>query len=350
MAGGGVVLASQAHAGGKRPSSSTNKGEADVGAAHGHGTLVLYAAEGYDAAIAAAFQKDTGIRVELTDNSTGPLIAQAEAQANNPHWDVIWFDGDSSAQAMDNQGLLLRNWTPNDITNYTPLGKSLLAPDHAYFPTGVTGMGAIGYNPHVVPANEVPRTLNDLLKPQWRGAIAMNDPAISGPAYPLIAGIVQQEGGLQQGERFLEALKQNGLHVYATNSVTIASVLSGREKLALVQDSALINQRESGKPLAIDYLQSGTFTLPSVIAIDAKAPDMAAAKKFVEWVLTPQAQAIMRNPKNGGGDSYFEPVIRGVQPDPAAVRPGVHWVKVNPIVAANEKNSLEEWFHDHITL
>ena len=254
---------------------------------------------------------------------------------------MIWFDGDSSAQAMDNQGLLLRNWTPNDFSNYTALGKSLVAKDHSYFPTGVTAMGAIGYNPHVVSPSELPKTLNDLLKPQWKNEVAINDPAISGPAYPLIAGIVQQEGGLQAGralpgsaeaERiacvFDEQCHHRECPVWAREAGVCAGFGAHRSKG--------VRQAYRHRLPAV-----GRVHASSVIAIDAKAPDMAAAKEFVQWVLTQQAQDIMRNPKNGGGDSYYQPVVQGVQPNPAAVRPGVHWVKVNPIVAAEEKNSLE---------
>lgn len=318
-------------------------------AATNKGVLVLYSAQGYDQAMATAFQKATGIKVELTDDSTGPLIAKAEAEANNPHWDVIWFDGDSSMQAMDNQGLLLRGWTPTDVNNLTQEGKNLVAPDKSYYPTGITAMGAIGYDPKVTPASQVPRTLNALLNPKWKNALAMNDPAISGPTYPLVAGVFQQEGSVKSGENFFLKLKQNGLHVFDTNDTTISQMLSGKVKLAIVQDSALISAKVKGDPIAIDYLRSGTYTLPSCIAISKHAPDMAAAKEFIAWVLSKQGQAVQINPNNGGGDSYYEPVVKGVKPDAAAVRPGVKWVKVNPVKAAQEKNSLEAWFHDHIT-
>ncbi len=318
-------------------------------AATNKGVLVLYSAQGYDQAMATAFEKATGIKVELTDDSTGPLIARAEAQASNPHWDVIWFDGDSSMQAMDNQGLLLRNWTPNDVNNLNTLGKSLVAKDKSYYPTGVTGMGAIGYNPKVTPASEVPKTLNELLQSKWKNSVAMNDPAISGPTYPLVAGVVQQLGSTKAGENYFTNLKTNGLKIYSTNKVTIGAMLSGKVKFAIVQDSALIADKVAGEPIAIDYLRSGTYTLPSVIAISSHAQHMAAAKKFIEWVLSKAGQKVQINPNNGGGDSYYMPVVKGVMPDAAAARPGVRWVKVNPITAANEKNTLENWFHDNIT-
>ncbi|GMA65980.1 ABC transporter substrate-binding protein [Alicyclobacillus fastidiosus] len=345
------VSATNNHSTAKSETGGSASINTDVKTGTNKGTLVLYAAEGYDAAMGAAFEKKTGIKVEVHDDSTGPLITDAESQASNPHWDVIWFDGDSSAQAMDNQGLLLQGWTPNDVNNYTALGQSLIAKDKSYYPTGVTGMGAIGYDPKVTPESDLPKTLNDLLEPQWKNAIAMNDPAISGPTYPLVAGVVQQMASVASGERFFTQLKKNGLYVYDTNSVSINALLTGKVKLAIVQDSALMNDEASGDPIAIDYLQSGTYTLPSVIAIDKQAPDMAAAKEFVEFALSQEGQKVMINPKVAGADAYLTPVIKGVSATPLATssRKNVNWVRVDPITAAMQKNSLETWFHDNIT-
>lgn len=311
--------------------------------------LVLYAAEGYDAAMAKAFQQKTGIIVKLVDMSTGPLVAKIQAERSNPHWDLAWFDGDSTMQSLDNQGLLLRGFTPSDIHNYTPLGNSLLPRDHAYFPTGVTASTAFGYNPKVLPPSQVPTTLQGLLSSNLRGEIAMNDPSISGPTYPFVAGVMQQMG-LAKGKQFFLKLKQNGLHIYRTNKVTLRALLAGREKLIWIQDSALISAKKNGDPIAIAYPKSGTYTLPGVLSIDRHAPDLAAAKEFVAFALSQQGQRVMVNPANGGGDSYYNPIIKGINPNPARQQSGIHWIRVNPIWASRVEGSLQAWFHDNITL
>lgn len=311
--------------------------------------LILYSAQGYDAAMAQAFQKATGIKVTLVDNSTGTIIAKIEAERSNPHWDVVWFDGDSTMQALDNQGILLRNWTPSDAGNYTPLGRSLIARDRSYYPGGVTAAAAIAFNPKVLPPSQAPHTLQALLSPKLRGMVAMNDPSISGPTYPFVAGVLQQMG-LKKGEQFFSALKANDLHVYRTNTVTLGALLAGRAKVIMIQDSALISARQQGSPIDIVYPASGVYTLPDVLGINKQAPDMAAAKRFVEFVLSKQGQRVMINPQNGGGDSYYNPVIKGTAPDKARQQKGIHWVRVNPIWAARVENSVKTWFHDHVTV
>ena len=39
----------------------------------------------------------------------------------------------------------------------------------------------------------------------------MNDPAVSGPTYPFVAGMMNYLGGVAQGEKFYEDLNNNGL-------------------------------------------------------------------------------------------------------------------------------------------
>ena len=310
--------------------------------------LVLYSAQGYDMAMGAAFQKATGIKTVVSDMSTGPVISKVEAERANPHWDVVWYDGDSSMQSLDDQGLLLKGFTPNDFNNYTALGKSLVPADHAYFPGGVTAAAAFAYNPKVLPAKDVPTTLQGLLSPQFKNEIAMNDPSISGPTYPFVAGVMQQMG-LAKGKQFFLNLKKNGLHIYRTNKVTLSALLHGRAKLIWIQDSAITAAIQQGDPIAVAYPKSGTYTLPDVIGIDKYAPDMAVAKRFVEFVLSKQGQEVMINPQNGGGDSFYNPVIKGIRPNPLRKQSGINWVRVNPIQAANVENSVKAWFNTNIT-
>lgn len=311
------------------------------------GHLVLYSAEGYDASMAQAFQKKTGIVVSLVDDSTGNIVARMEAERSNPHWDVAWFDGDSTMQTLDNQGMLLRGFTPADMRNYTPLGLSLLPKDHAYFPTGITAAAAIAYNTRLVPQKDAPTSWQSLLSPYFKNSVAMNNPAISGPTYPFVAGIIQQMG-VKRGEAYFKNLKANGLKVFPTNGVTLQALEEGQVKAIMIQDSALTKAKVSGEPIKLVYPKSGVYMLPGVLAIDSHAPDMAAAKAFAAFVLSPQGQRIMTNPKNGGGDSYFNPIIKGIRPDSARPQAGIHWVRVNAVSAARQFNSIQNWFHENI--
>ena len=160
-------------------------------------TLVVYSAQGYDQAMTKAFQKATGIPVKLDDNSTGPLLTQIEASKNNPNWGLLWVDGATAFAGLDQQGLLQRGFEPK--ADWNSLGLQSLPTDKSYTPTGVTLMAALVYNKTKV--TDPPTTWQQLLGPQWKGEVGMNDPSQSGPTYPFIAGMMNYLGGVSPGER-----------------------------------------------------------------------------------------------------------------------------------------------------
>src|SRR5579862_2143028 len=107
-----------------------------AGGAAGKPTLVVYSAQGYDKAMVAAFQKATGIPTKLDDNSTGPLLTQIEASKNNPNWGLLWVDGDTAFAGLDQQGLLLKGYSPK--VTWSALGARAVPKDKSYSPTGIT--------------------------------------------------------------------------------------------------------------------------------------------------------------------------------------------------------------------
>lgn len=307
--------------------------------------LIFYSAQGYDQSEATAFQKATGITVRLSDMSTGPLLAKVTAERQNPQWDVIWFDGNEPMAQFDSQNMLLRYTTPASTAAYTKLGRSLLPKDHAWFPTGVTAAGVIIYSTKTVPAADAPKTWADLTKPFFKNGVGMNNPAVSGPTYPIVAGIMAQMGS-RKGQQYFLHLKQNGLLVSATNGVTLQALVDGKIKAAIVQDSAAQGLKASGAPVRIVYPPSGVVLLPSDIAINAKAPDMAAAKEFVNFVLSRQGQHVMQQEKQAGSDSLFAPVIHGIHP--IVERGGVRWVNLNPYTWGAQEASIVTWFSNNV--
>jgi iron(III) transport system substrate-binding protein len=321
-------------------------GIAAVALARAPQTLVFYSAQGYDSAEAAAFQKATGIHVELSDMSTGPLLAKVQAERDNPRWDVVWFDGNDAMATLDRERQLLRGWVPANVSRYTTLGMDLMPVDDSYFPTGVTAAGVIIYNRKAVPAKDAPTTWTDLTKPFFRNAVGMNNPAISGPTYPVVAGIMDQMG-TTEGEAFFRALKANGLLINQTNGVTLQALTDGRIKAAIVQDSAALGAAATDPALKVVYPPTGVFLLPSDVAISAHAPDMAAAKRFVNFVLSPEGQHVMQDEKLAGSDSLFQPVTRGLRP--LVRRPAnIVWIENDPVWWGEQENSLLTWFTDNI--
>ena len=308
--------------------------------------LVVYSAQGYDKVTTEAFTKATGIPVKLDDNSTGPLLTQIEASKNNPNWGLLWVDGATAFAGLDQQGLLMKSVVPSDVT-YNALGTASVPADKSYAPAGVTMVMAVVYNKAKVP--NPPKTWQDLLSPQFKGQVGMNDPSQSGPTFPYIAGMMSYLGGVSAGESYFTKLKANGLIIHPTNGPTLQALTSGQINLALVQSSAGVGAVLQDKNLGITYLK-GTTLLPSAIGIDAKASPQvqAEAEKFIEYVLSPAGQKVMQT-GDPTGDSLYYPVINGVSALPAvpALPSGVTQ-SIDPYKWGPQEGTVNTWFDSNI--
>ncbi len=307
--------------------------------------MVVYSAQGYDSAMTAAFQKATGIPTTLVDDSTGPLLTRVESEASNPHWGVLWVDGDEAFAALDAQGALLKNWEPN--VNWTSAARELLPKDRSYIPTGLTMAGTLVYSSTTV--SQPPSSWAGLLSSQWKGQIGMNDPAVSGPTFPFVAGMMNYLGGVTRGESFYSQLKANGLQVFQTNGDTLHALGTGAIKLALIQSSAGIGASIKDPTIKTAFLPPSTL-LPGVIGIDAKAPaaEIAEAKQFVNFVLSSAGQKVQLS-GDPTGDSLYWPVIAGVSPEAAV--PSLSSIKyqvIDPYRWGAQENAINSWFTNSI--
>lgn len=304
--------------------------------------LVVYAAEGYDQAEVKAFQAATGIPTKLVDHSTGTLLAKMQAEGNSPQWGLLWTDGDAAYAALDQEGMLVRGFEPT-TGQLTSLGKKLVPVDKSYIPTGLTMAGAIIYNSQVV--SNPPTSWTQLTQPKWKGAVGMNNPAISGPTYSVVAGIMSQLGGVSQGEQFFKSLAANGVHIYSTNKVTLTALLQGQIKLAIVQNSAGIGFEYKYPQLKVAYPKYVT-DLPSVIGIDAKVSkaEQKEAEQFANFVYSPRGQQVMLS-GDPHGDSLFFPIIQGTSQHKLV--PPLSSIPVqfiDPKVWGPRESSINQWF------
>ncbi|MDA8312579.1 MAG: extracellular solute-binding protein [Actinomycetota bacterium] len=308
--------------------------------------LIVYSAQGYDQAMVHAFQAATGIPTKLDTNSTGPLLAQIQASKNNPHWGLLWVDGQTAFAELDDEHLLVKHFEPK--VKWNALGKRVIPKDKSFVPTGITLMAAVAYTSKVL--KSPPTSWSTLLSPKWKNDVGMNTPTQSGPTYPFIAGIMNYLGSINKGKQFFQKLKANGLVIHTTNGPTLAALASGQIKLALVQSSAAIGAEHTAPTLKVKYLSPVTM-LPSNIGIDAKSTktEIAEAKRFASFVLSKLGQAVMKT-GTPTGDSLYYPVVQGIKPRPEL--PSLASVKVqhtNPYVWGPREASINSWFVNTIT-
>ncbi len=272
--------------------------------------LVLYSAAGYAPQVASAFMKRTGIPVTLITMSTGPLLARVSAEGHRPHWSLVWFDGDAAATALDQSGLLAHDTIP--ALPWTKLGRSLLPADGAYTPTGITLAGV--FSVRKSRASE-PLDWDTLLSQAEAGKFGLSNPQLSGPAYMLLANLLQRQGGWPGGQGFLRALQQNGMRLYPTNPSTELALQTHQIDLAVTQSSAAYSLARHNPAFAV-VLPPQPAVLPSVIAVAANLParQRAAAQAFIRFAMSPQVQTLRM--ESHTSDAMFWPVTTDSQAPP----------------------------------
>ena len=337
--------------------------------------LELYSAQGYDSYVVNAFNAaHPGIHVSLNDNSTGTLLTQiaAEQASGHPVWNMMWADGATWAAQFDINGWSVKNLIPvkNNIA-FDTAGTQNLPADRSFIPTGVTETGALCSDTAYTSSQHatLPTTFAGLVNLP-NGFLGMNNPSLSGPTYPLIAGemahlagikssttfaasAAQITKGIKAGEAFLTALKANGLQVHNTNGPTLGALEANPATLgaATIQSSACYGDIAAGYwPTGhVSYLDY-SVELPSTIAVskDVTPAQLAAAKTFIAYVDSATGQQKMQagDPQ---GDGLFWPVIKNVAPESGL--PSFATVKayaINPYVWGPFQDVIDAWFTANI--
>lgn len=241
---------------------------------------------------AALFEKTSGIKVQMVRKSTGETYATIRAEAANPKGDVWWGGpGDAHLQAAE-EGLTseykspmlakLRPWAVQhaERSSYRTVGTYL----------GVLGFGV---NTEILKAKNLPepKCWADLTDPKFRDEVQMADPNSSGTAYTFVATMVQLMGE-EKGFDYMKALHKNISQYTKSGIAPVNALRLGETAVGIAFLHDIITQKLAGAPVKAIAPCEGTGyeTGSASIIKGGKNPD--GAKKFMDWALDVEAQAI----------------------------------------------------------
>ena len=234
-------------------------------------------------------RKYPGIKVQAGRLTSGEaaLKIMNEARAGKPQSDV--FDGTALVFRLSAAGVVER-FVPEAAARFPAESREasgLWTALNTYVMTPAI-------NTEMVADKDVPKTLQDLLDPKWRGRMAWtNDPTTSGP--PGFIGNVLTSMGEAKGMEYLRALsKQEIVNVPAAQRVVLDQVIGGQYPLALMTYNyhSVISAKD-GAPVRWLPL-SPAVVLPNPVGLVKNAPHPNAGRLLIEYLLSDEGQTVFR--------------------------------------------------------
>lgn len=262
-------------------------------------------------ALAAAFEKDTGIKVAMQMKSTGEILAQLRAEKDNPKLD-LWWSGTTDPFLVAAEETLIARYESARLGDVLPLGKRLWDMSEGRAVGISAGVIGITYNREVLAKKklEPPKCWVDLAKPSYKGEIQLPHPASSGTAYILLATLVQIFGE-NKAFALLKDIHSNVNAYTRSGTAPVRAAAQGETGIALSFAFGVETEKQNGFPLEQIQPCEGTGLEVTGLALVTGARNETEAKRFYDWYLTPAAMAIGASVKQ-----YHTPLIRGASLDP----------------------------------
>ena len=260
----------------------------------GREPLLVYTPHGRDQLklLEQAFEaQEPGIDLRWLDMGSQEILDRLRFERQNTQADV-WFGGPSTIFDRGIEDSLLAPYRPAWASAVGPGG---IGPDDLYYPAYRTP-AVIAYNNAALAADEVPRDWDEVLEGQWAGKVLIRDPMASGTMRAIWGLIIQRSlhatGDTAAAMDWLRRLDAN-TKTYTLNPAILVEKLSRQEGLLTVwglQD--ILFFQSQGAPFGYVFPRSGTVVIEDVIGLVRGARHPEAAKRFIDFVGSQEAQLL----------------------------------------------------------
>ncbi len=256
-----------------------------VNAAAAQENLIVYTSmkESLIGKLREAFvKKHPEVNMDYQSAGAGKLMAKiaTERQAGKILADVIWTSEVPDFYNMKQDGMLEKYVSPEIKNVLNPF------PDFdGSFAAARLGTLGIAYNTRFV--KKAPTSWQDMTKPEYRGAFGIANPALSGTAYMSVSLLSKQFGW-----DYIRKLQANKAKMGQGSGQVIDDTASGELLASLAVDYITNDKISKGATMVMDYPKE-MLVVPSPVAIVKGTPNLDAAKKFEDFLLSKEAQTII---------------------------------------------------------
>ncbi len=152
------------------------------------------------------------------------------------------------------------------------------------------------YNTQMIKEGEI-TSYRDVLKPEYKGKINLNDPTVSGAGSSFIAHIAWNIWNMDEAKEYLRLLvKQQEAMIIRDNRLQAEWVARGKYAIGLSASvESVVELYQAGAPVSMAMTKEPPFVAPAGfgVAVPTKMPHPNAAKVFLNWLLSKEGQTVL---------------------------------------------------------
>ena len=256
--------------------------------------LLIYTPHGQDLLkdfIARYKERYPQADVQFLDMGSRQILERVRVERNRPQADLWWGASHTTFQTAAEENLL-QEFRPTWADKVATVAHDA---NDRWYGTYETPQ-VIAYNSEAVTAAEAPRDWDDVLDPKWHDKVLIRNPNPSDTMRAIFGAMIlrfsKDTGSPEKGYDWLRKLDAN-VHEYTADGTLLMQKLARREGLVTLWDmpDVRLSKEQKNFPVGYNVPSSGTPVIIDGIAIVRGGSNPEEAKRFYEFVTTPESLA-----------------------------------------------------------
>ena len=280
-------------------------------AKHDSSPVVVYTAldQSFSEPVLALFEERSGIEVRAVYDTeatkTVGLVNRLLAERDRPRCDVLWNNEVVRTVMLKRRGVLAAYESPSaaDI-------PAAFRDSENYWTGFAARARVLIYNTEQLEAAQVPFSIEELGKPQWRKRVSLAFPMFGTTATHAAALFAYM--GDDAAREYFRAMKANGIVIVDGNASSKDAVARGEVPIGFTDTDDAQVALSQGKPVGMHFPdqgegQMGTLVIPNTVSMIKGCPHPKEARQLIDFLLSREVGELLA--KSGSAQMPLRPGI-----------------------------------------